>query len=98
MNDITLLAATSFFDSPIGGWVKAILGAVGVIIVIIAVLKAVGNFLNGKIGGGVKTIVGGLVVAAICIQPEIIVNFIDVMANLLNLSADSVEEIGSSAQ
>jgi hypothetical protein len=98
MNDITLLAATSFFDSPIGGWVKAILGAVGVIIVIIAVLKAVGNFLNGKVGAGVKTIVMGLVVAAICIQPEIITNLINVMADVLNLGADSVEEIGGSAQ
>lgn len=95
MFDYNTLAATDFWSTPIGKWTVAILGAVGIIVVLAAVLKSIPKFTAGKFGDGLKIIIGGLVIAAICIKPSLITDMINTVADLLGKGTDSVNQIGS---
>lgn len=97
MNDILILAAPDFWGSSLGGPVKALLGAVGVIVVIIGILNSVGKFLKGDIGKGIKVIMGAVVLAAFCFAPkELIGALTSTVANLLQMGTSSVDEIAGS--
>lgn len=76
--------ADTFWASPIGGWFKGILAAVGVVIVIIALFKAAKDALAGKFPGVAKTILGASLIAAICFRPELIETLITLVGNLLD--------------
>ena len=76
--------ASTFWASPIGGWIKGILAAVGVVIVIAALFKSAKDGLAGKFGGVAKTLLGAAVIAAICFRPELIETLITLVGNLLD--------------
>lgn len=89
--------ATGFWGTGIGGIVKALLAAVGIIVVLAAVVKSIGDFVGGKMGKGVQKIVGGLIIGAFCIKPELFDTLLTFTADLLTNGVDSTEKIVNEA-
>lgn len=76
-------AKTDFWSTELGGVLHDLMIAIGIIVVIAAVLKAVSQFTSGKVGGGVKIMVGGFIVAAILFSPTLINDFISAAGSLV---------------
>ena len=95
MNDFLLLAADAdqTLNSDIGLVIQTLLGALGVIILLVALFKGVPKFIEGKIGAGLKTVVGGLLVTALCFNPQLLFDLVDLVGSLLGTGTDSIEDI-----
>lgn len=69
---MTALVATSFWQTGLGGAASHILPAIGIVIVIGAILWSLGDVLRGKAGHAALRIVGAAIVAAIISSPSAI--------------------------
>jgi hypothetical protein len=85
--------ARCFLGTTAGGVLRGVLAAIGVVIVIAAIVKAVGAFATGKIGGAVKTIIFSTVLAAFMFQPELLVSLVEVISNAVKALLGSSGEI-----
>lgn len=87
-------AASTFWNTPIGGWLKAILAAVGVLVVLVAVLKGARKVLDGKGGAAAQIALGAIVLAALCFKPEILSSMIDTAGAIVEKIIASVGQLG----
>lgn len=93
---VTMAAdAGAFWGSDLGGVIKSLLVAVGILIVLVALLKGASDLISGKPGPAVKKLVGGFVVAAFCFRPELFSTIIDIFANLLDSGANTVDDMSN---
>jgi hypothetical protein len=88
----SILAAT-IWDTALGSLLRAILGAVGVIVLIIGVTKAISSFTQGTPGKGAKIIVGTAVVCAFMFRPQLVNSLIDFFATVLQTFISSADTI-----
>ena len=83
MQTMSILAqSVSFFDSSIGGLVKALLMFAGTAFVLFSVIAAVKSFAGGKQSEGARKIVVALLVGAFCFRPEMILGIINLFASI----------------
>jgi hypothetical protein len=97
ITNTAILAATdttAFWNSTIGKFLGAILTGVGILVVLFALVKAVGGISKGKVGEGVKSVVIGAIVAAFCFQPKLIGDLIDLFSNIVGKVIESITSIG----
>jgi hydrogenase-4 membrane subunit HyfE len=86
--------ATDFLEkTAIGSVITALLAAVGVIVVILAVVRAVGKISQGKVPDAVKGIVGAGLLAVFLFQPTLVVSLVDMMANLVQAVIGSGDKL-----
>lgn len=62
----------AFWGTAIGGSLKALLVAAGIIVVIVTAVKAFKDITGGKPGNAAKTILGAAIIAAFLFRPELI--------------------------
>lgn len=83
----------AFFDTALGGVVRSFLGAGGILIVIVAILKAIKSVSSGKIGDAVKTILGAVVLAVFMFQPSMITSLISAAAGIIEVIVSSIGDL-----
>ena len=83
--------AATFWGTDIGGFIKAILGAVGVVIVLAGLFKGIPKGLNGKMADAAKIILGAVVLAVLCFKPELISTMITVAGDIFTKVLDSIQ-------
>lgn len=71
-------------DGELGGPIKAIFGAIGVLIVIYALFKSLKDFAAGKIGNAVKAIAGGVLAAALCFDLTLPLTVVEKVGSLIS--------------
>lgn len=86
--------ATSFLDSGLGGIIKAIAGAVGFLVGVFGVLKAIGAFLGGKMGQGFKVIIATMLIAGILFNLDLLIDFADWIGSLVKEALTAFEDFG----
>lgn len=86
--------ATSFLDSGLGGIIKAIAGAVGFIVAVFGVFKAIGAFLGGKMGQGFKVIIATVLIAGILFNLDLLIDFADWIGSLVKDALTAFEGLG----
>lgn len=94
VDPMVIAMASTFWATDIGAWAKAVLGAVGVVVVIFACIKAAGSFLGGKVGKGATILLSGIVVGAFMLRPELFDALLSTMGDLLDKGVTSVDQIG----
>lgn len=82
-----------FWNSSIGTAIKAILVGVGIIVVILAALKAIKDVTGGKPGNAAKTVLAAGVLAAILFNPSLISSVITLTGDLFGKVVDSISSI-----
>jgi len=88
-----LAAGTSFWDSSIGGPVKALMKAFAIIIIILAAVKATKDILGGKLGKAIGLILGAGVAVVFLWQPTLIDSVLSLFAGLFGTTVTSFGEI-----
>jgi hypothetical protein len=83
-----------FWSTAIGSQMRTLMGVVGIIVVVYAVLKAVKNIAAGKVGDSVKGILGAIVLAAVLFNPPLIQNAIRASAKLVESAINTVSDLG----
>lgn len=84
---------TDFWSSSIGGIIKGLLFAMGIIVVIIAIFKTVKDVLAGSPGKAVKTVLWSAVLAALMFKPELVTQLIHVIGNALDSLFKSADDV-----
>jgi predicted phage tail protein len=85
---------TDFWATPLGNVLQTLMGIVGILVVIYAVLKAVKNIATGKVADGVKAIAGAVLLAAVLFNPPLIQKAIAAGGNLVESAIETVSSIG----
>lgn len=81
--------AQTFLDSSAGQTLTTLLGAIGVIVLIVGGLLAIKGFVSGKIGAGIKVLVGTVVICAILFAPDLLLDAVSGIGSLLGKAFDS---------
>lgn len=89
----TTADTNTFWNSSIGGAIKALLVGVGIIVVILAALKAIKDVTGGKPGAAAKTVIAAGVLAAVLFNPNLISDLITLLGDLVSKLIDSVNSI-----
>lgn len=88
-----LAPKTDFWSTSLGGVLRDLMTAIGIIVVLATILKAVSQITTGKVGGAVKIALGGFVVAAILFSPTLINDFITAAGALVQTVLNTFNEI-----
>jgi len=72
------------WTSSLGDPIKAVLGAVGMIVIIYAVFKAIKEALSGSVGKAAKTVISGAVIAAFMLNPPMLGSLINTVSNVVS--------------
>lgn len=93
----TILAAGSsgaaiFWTTPIGLVIRTFLGAIGVMILVVAIMRSVTHVHQGKHGQALRLILGAAVLAAFCIDPTLINDLINAFTSVVS---DVIKSISS---
>lgn len=97
MNEALILASShlgkagidTFWGTSAGKALGAVLGVVGILVLLGAGFKAFKSFADGKTGAGVKILLGGGVLAAILISPGMLTSFAELAGKLFSLVVES---------
>lgn len=90
------VGTVNFWDTSMGGVLKTIMGIVGIIVVIYAILKAVKNIATGKVADGVKAIVAAILVAAVLFNPMLIESGIRAGGKVIESVLKTVNDVAGS--
>lgn len=101
MNKIVILATNhlgkqgidTFWTTGAGKALGAILGVVGLFVLLGAGFKAWKSFADGKTGAGFKLLIGGGMLAAILISPSLLTGFVDLLGKLWETVVSSFADI-----
>ncbi|RJL24019.1 hypothetical protein [Bailinhaonella thermotolerans] len=85
--------ATTFLNSSAGTMIKAVCGAVALILVIVAVFKAVQGVMRGRPAESAKVVVGCLFVAAILFNLQLTIELIQQFGKILGAMIDSLGDL-----
>lgn len=83
----------AFWVSDIGEALKAILVGVGILVVIVAALKAIKDVTAGKPGAAAKTVIAAAVLAAFMFQPTLVESLINTAGDVVNAIFNSLTSI-----
>ena len=87
----------TFWNTQIGGAIKAVMVAIGIVVVLVCALKALKDVTGGKPGNAAKTVIAGAVLASVLFYPEIISDLIGLMGDLFQKVISSVKQLTGSA-
>ena len=87
--------ATDWWNTGIGGAVKAVLVLVGVLVVLKGIMSFVKELSAGKTGPAVRGLVASLVLAAFAFRPELISSIIDLFSGLLDSMITGTNDVVS---
>jgi hypothetical protein len=95
MNLTPILAAdpNAWFDTPIGTIIQALLGGVGLVVVLLAAVRAFGKIAQGQVPAAVKGLVGAAVVAVFLFRPQLAVALVDTLGNIVSSLLSSVSDV-----
>ena len=93
----SILAATTIWNTGLGSLIKALLAAVGVIVLLVGVAKSISSFTAGTPGKGAKIIFGTAVASAFLFQPELVNTLVDLFGAIVNSVLTSGKTIADSA-
>jgi hypothetical protein len=86
-----------FLSTPLGGALGAVMSALGVLIVIIAIIKGVGDALGkGGLAKSLKMVIGALILGSLLIYPAMIGDLISLFASLIKDAIDSISQLAGS--
>lgn len=88
--------ADEFLDTSLGKTIQALAGALGLLVALIGVFKAIGSFISGKIGAGIKVIVGTIFIAGILFNLGFLIDFASWLSDIVGNALSSAEETGNS--
>lgn len=86
-------ATDTFFASPAGTVLKALLAALGVILIVFAAVRMISSFAKGQIGPAVKTFIGTAIAVVFLFRPELLVSLVETIGTLVETLFGSTEEI-----
>jgi hypothetical protein len=95
MNTTSILAAdpNAWFSTPIGTIVQALLAGVGLIVVLLAAVRAFGKIAQGQVPAAVKGIVGAAVVAVFLFRPQLAVSLVNTLGNIVSSLISSTDSV-----
>lgn len=70
--------------------IQALFGAIGILVLLLAIGKSLKDFAGGKIGKAVQSIAGGLVAAIICFNLGMIPDIITAAGKLFSSIVDAI--------
>lgn len=82
--------AENFLDSPLGNIIVAICGAIGFIVALVGILKAIGAFLKGRVGEGFKYIILTALLAGILFSVRAIPDMLSVVGGWVESAMESL--------
>lgn len=85
--------ANNFLSSDLGKVVKGLAGAVGFIVAIFGVFKAIGAFLSGRVGNGIKVIFATILIAGILFRLDLLVQFATWLGDLIGQALSSAKDV-----
>lgn len=88
-------ADSDFFSSDLGGVIASFFRAGGILIVIVAIVKALKEISGGNIGKAVKGILGAVVIAVFMFEPRLISTLIAGMTGIVEAAINTVSDLGS---
>lgn len=83
--------AENFLDSALGNIIVAICGAIGIIVALVGILKAIGAFAKGRVGEGFKYIVMTALLAAILFSVRAIPDMLATLGGWVESAMDSLD-------
>lgn len=84
---------SQFWGTQLGGMVKALLAAVGVVVVIYGIARSIGKFASGKAGEGFKQIILTVLLAAFMFRPQLMTAMVDLASNVFDALFRSGQDI-----
>lgn len=84
-----------FWNTALGGVLSALLIAIGTVIVVFAIVKAVTSVSQGKPGAALRTVLGAVVIAAFCFQPSLITDLINAGTQVVKAVIDTISSLVS---
>lgn len=81
------------WSTSIGGFIGGILSALGILILVIAVIRGIMDVLGGKPGKAVKLILGAAVLAVFMLQPAFFGDLVSLMATAVKDVINSISQI-----
>ena len=104
LSDLAVLGSTlgergieTFWGTGIGGVLGQLLGAAGVLLLIVAGIAAWKTISDGKMGRAVMTFAGAAVIASFLINPGLLGDAASVMGNLFETVMGSLDDFNTSA-
>lgn len=94
-SDVTIGGA-DFWDQGIGRALATLMGVIGLIVVVIALLNVVKNIAGGKIGQAVKGVIGAIILAVFLFNPQLINTSIRAASGFVNSGLETIQGIGDS--
>lgn len=88
------VGSVDFWNTSIGSTLRTLMGVVGILVVIYAILKGVKNVATGKVGDSIKGIVGAVLLAAVLFNPPLIQKAVAAGGSLVESVIDTVAKIG----
>jgi len=85
----------SFWDTSFGSALAALMGVIGILVVVYAVIKGVKNISTGKVADSVKGIIGAVLLAAVLFNPPIIQNAVAAGSKVMNAAISTISDIAS---
>ena len=85
--------AQGWWETSIGGALKAVLVLVGVLVVLKGIMSFVKELSAGKTGPAVRGLVASLVLAAFAFRPELISSIIDLFSGVVESVIGSADEV-----
>lgn len=88
-------AQNTFWDTELGGAIRGVLVAVGILVVLFALFKAVGHVGQGKMGPAVKIVLAAVVLAAFLFNPLLFGGLIDAFGTLVGYVISSFTDVAT---
>lgn len=85
--------ADTFWDTGFGTAVGNLLAALGVLIIVIAGIRSIGDVTSGKIGSAVKKIVGALIFGGLLLTPAVFADVGGLFGDMFGSLIDSFGEV-----
>ena len=83
----------AFWNTDLGGATAALLAALGVVVVIIGVVKAILDAIGGKAKGSFKALLVALILGAFLIYPAMIGDLISAVATLVHDAVNTFSQL-----
>jgi hypothetical protein len=90
--------ANLFWNTWMGTLIAAVLGAAGVVVVLVSLVKGFTFIGQGKPGQAVKIAFGAIALCVFLFRPITMNNVISVVADLFDGSVENIEQIGKCAK
>lgn len=89
----TSSGTSQIWSTDIGGFIGAILAALGILVLVGAVVKGVADALSGKLGKTFKVIIGALILSAFMIEPGLFGDLVSLGATVVKDVINSITQL-----